>query len=71
MKYARNERVTLPNTENGRFMAREYKEDMENVGMTVTMETYKEAITIVGYIYGEIAEEYVEKLKEAEKKRKR
>ena len=68
MTIVRSETVTLPNTPDGRFMAEQYKEDMENVQMSVSVKTTTTTIEVCGIFAGDIPDDYVKKLKEAEDK---
>lgn len=64
MTFSRYESVSLPQTENGRYMARMYADDMKNAKMTVVTEETTLSIKVVGRFMGEIPDEYVTKLKE-------
>ena len=62
MIFSRYESVSLPQTEDGKYMAKKYAEDMENVKMTVSIENTTTSIRVIGYFTGEIPDEYVAKL---------
>lgn len=64
MTFSRYESVSLPQTENGRYMARMYADDMKNAKMTVVTEETTLSIKVIGRFMGEIPDEYVSKLKE-------
>lgn len=64
MTFSRYESVSLPQTENGRYMAKMYADDMKNAKMTVVTEETTLSIKVVGRFMGEIPDEYVTKLKE-------
>ena len=64
MTFSRYESVSLPQTENGRYMAKMYADDMKNAKMTVVTEETTLSIKVVGRFMGEITDEYVTKLKE-------
>ena len=64
MTYSRYESVSLPQTEDGKYMAKQYKEDMENALMTVSIENTTTSIKVIGRFMGEIPDEYVAKLRE-------
>lgn len=65
MTFSRYESVSLPQTDDGRYMAkRMYAEDMKNAGMTVSIEETTTSIKVIGYFMGEIPDEYVAKLRE-------
>ena len=64
MTYSRYESVSLPQTENGRYMAKMYADDMKNAKMTVVTEETTLSIKVIGRFMGEIPDEYVSKLKE-------
>lgn len=66
MTISRYESVSLPQTEDGRYMAKQYAEDMENIKMAVSIEETTTAIKVIGYFVGEIPDEYVTKLREME-----
>ena len=66
MTISRYESVSLPQTTNGRFMAKQYKEDMENALMTVSIENTTTSIKVIGRFMGEIPDEYVAKLRESD-----
>lgn len=66
MTYSRYESVSLPQTEDGKYMAKQYKEDMENALMTVSIENTTTSIKVIGYFMGEIPDEYVAKLRETD-----
>ena len=66
MIFSRYESVSLPQTKNGKYMAKQYKEDMENVSMTVIVEETTTSIQVIGRLMAEIPDEYVAKLREAE-----
>ena len=64
MTFSRYESVSLPQTDDGRYMAkRMYAEDMKNAGMTVSIEETTTAIKVIGYFTGEIPDEYVTELR--------
>lgn len=63
MTISRYESVSLPQTTNGRFMAKQYKEDMENALMTVSVERTTTSIKVIGYFTGEIPDKYVTELR--------
>lgn len=64
MIFSRYESVSLPQIEDGKYMAKQYAEDMENVKMTVSIENTTTSIRVIGYFAGEIPDEYVAKLRE-------
>ena len=64
MTFSRYESISLPQTENGRYMAKMYADDMKNAKMTVVTEETTLSIKVVGRFMGEIPDEYVSKLKE-------
>ena len=65
MTFSRYESVSLPQTDDGRYMAkRMYAEDMKNAGMTVSIEETTTSIKVIGYFMGEFPDEYVAKLRE-------
>jgi len=64
MTFSRYESISLPQTENGRYMAKMYADDMKNAKMTVVTEETTLSIKVVGRFMGEIPDEYVTKLKE-------
>ena len=64
MIFSRYESVSLPQTEDGKYMAKQYAEDMENTKMTVSIENTTKSIMVIGYFVGEIPDEYVTKLRE-------
>lgn len=66
MTYSRYESVSLPQTEDGKYMAKQYKEDMENALMTVSIENTTTSIKVIGRFIGEIPDEYVAKLRESD-----
>lgn len=66
MTYSRYESVSLPQTEDGKYMAKQYKEDMENALMTVSIENTTTSIKVIGRFMGEIPDEYVAKLRESD-----
>ena len=64
MTFSRYESVSLPQTDDGRYMAkRMYAEDMKNAGMTVSIEETTTSIKVIGYFMGEIPDEYVTELR--------
>ena len=64
MTFSRYESVSLPQTDDGRYMAkRMYAEDMKNAGMTVSIEETTTSIKVIGYFIGEIPDEYVTTLR--------
>ena len=64
MTFSRYESISLPQTENGRYMAKMYADDMKNAKMTVVTEETTLSIKVIGRFMGEIPDEYVSKLKE-------
>lgn len=66
MTISRYESVSLPQTEDGRYMAKQYAEDMENAKMTVSIENTTTSIKVIGQFMGEIPDEYVAKLRETD-----
>lgn len=64
MTFSRYESVSLPQTEDGRYMAKQYKEDMENARMTVSVEETTTSVKVTGQFMGEIPDEYVKRLRE-------
>ena len=66
MTYSRYESVSLPQTEDGKYMAKQYIEDMENALMTVSIENTTTSIKVIGRFMGEIPDEYVAKLRESD-----
>ena len=63
MTYSRYESVSLPQTEDGKYMAKQYAEDMENALMTVSIENTTTSIKVIGRFMGEIPDEYVTELR--------
>lgn len=63
MTFSRYESVSLPQTEDGKYMAKQYAEDMENALMTVSIETTTTSIKVIGYFAGEIPDKYVTELR--------
>ena len=68
MIIARSEKVTLPNTDDGKFMADQYADDMRNAGMEVYVKTKTEAITVNGHFIGDLEDKFVSNLKERMRK---
>lgn len=66
MTIVRSKTVTLPQTDDGRFLAQKYKEDMENEGMFVTLSNTTKTISVFGIFTGDVPDDYVQRLKEAE-----
>ncbi len=66
MTLSRYESVSLPQTEDGKYMAKQYAEDMENALMTVSIENTTISIKVIGQFMGEIPDEYVAKLRESD-----
>lgn len=64
MTYSRYESVSLPQTDDGRYMAKQYAEDMENAMLTVSIENTTTSIKVIGRLMGEIPDETVAKLRE-------
>ena len=64
MTIVRSETVTLPQTDEGRFLARHYKEDMENEHMFVTLSNTTTTIVVYGIFTGDIPANYVKRLME-------
>lgn len=68
MIIARSEKVVLPNSDDGKFMADQYANDMLNAGMEVSVEASTTGtITVNGHFVGELKDEYVRKLIERSK----
>ena len=63
MTYSRYESVSLPQTEDGKYMAKQYAEDMENALMTVSIENTTTSIKVIGRFMGELPDEYVTELR--------
>lgn len=63
MTISRYESVSLPQTTNGRYMAKQYAEDMENAGMTVTTEQTTTSIKVIGRFMGELPDKYISRLR--------
>lgn len=70
MIFSRYESVSLPQTEDGRYMAKQYKEDMENALLTVSIENTITSIKVIGQLMGEIPDETVAKLREMDGERR-
>ncbi len=66
MTIVRSKTVTLPQTDDGRFLAQKYKEDMESEGLYVKVEHTTISITVTGFSTVDIPDDYVQRLKEAE-----
>ena len=64
MTFSRYESVSLPQTEDGKYMAKQYKEDMENASMTVIVEETTTSIKVIGRLMAKIPDDYVAKLRE-------
>lgn len=64
MTFSRYESVSLPQSEDGKYMAKQYAEDMENALLTVSIEQTTTSIKVIGQFMGEIPDEYVAKLRE-------
>jgi hypothetical protein len=64
MTFSRYESVSLPQTDDGRYMAKQYAEDMENAMLTVSIENTTTSIKVIGRFMGEIPDETVAKLRE-------
>ena len=63
MTYSRYESISLPQTEDGKYMAKHYADDMENAKMVVTMQETTTSIKVMGRFMGEIPDEFVAKLR--------
>ena len=69
MIIARSEKVILPNSEDGKFMADHYANDMLNAGMEVSVEASTTGtITVNGHFVGELKDDFVLNLKERMRK---
>lgn len=64
MTFSRYESISLPQTTNGRYMAKQYKKDMESKSMTVIVEETTTSIQVIGRLMAEIPDKYVAKLRE-------
>lgn len=64
MIITRSDVITVPQTEDGLFMAERYKKDMENAGMQVQIEQTTTMITVRGFFTGDLPDDYVRKLRE-------
>ena len=65
MLISRFERIVLPDTEDGKFMANQYADDMRNAGMDVNVGMEDSGcITVYGHFLGDFDDEIVKRMKE-------
>ena len=63
MIMTRREIITLPQSEDGMFMAERYANDMKNAGMEVKRKDTTTAIVIEGVFIGDLPDEFIAKIK--------
>ena len=68
MIMTRREIITLPQSEDGRFMAERYQKDMVNAGMKIQRDDTTLAIKIEGVFIGDLPDEFIAKIKVNENK---
>ena len=64
MIIARHETITLPNNEDGQFMAPYYMDDMSNAGLTTYSTATTTCIVVHGSYVGDCSEEYIKQLRD-------
>ena len=63
MTYSRYESVSLPQTEDGRIMAKMWEDDMKCAGFETQVRETTTQIKLVGRFMGEVSDEFVEKMR--------
>ena len=63
MIIARNETIIVPNAEDGRFMAKQYEEDMRNANMQVRVKTNTQKITVCGNFIGDLPDDFIKHMR--------
>ena len=63
MVFSRYESVSLPQTEDGRMIAKMFADDMKNIMMEVTTKETTTSIKVEGRFTGEVSDEFVEKMR--------
>jgi len=65
---SRFESITLPQSDNGQFMAKLYADDMKNAGMDVCTKNTTTSIVVSGDFYGDLPDDYIAQLMKSTEK---
>lgn len=63
MHIVRHENITLPKTDNGYFLSKNYAEEMKRKGYEVTIIKTKNSIIVKGYFIGELKDSFITHLR--------
>ena len=67
MIIVRTEIYTVPNTDDGRYVAQQYEDDMKNAGMGVSREETTKSLTLVGRFVGDLPDEIIMQMRNPSK----
>ena len=67
MIIVRSEVYSMPNTDDGRFIAKHYEDDMKNAGLEVSREETTQTITLLGHFVGDLPDEIIMKMRNPSK----